>query len=312
MNVWQKTILQVVSCSGIGVHTGKKISLTLRPAPKNTGIIFKRIDIDKNNTIPARWDRVTGTCHSTTISNKDGVCVSTIEHLMAALHARGIDNIIVELSGPEVPIMDGSASPFVFLIECAGVLTQNAKRQFLQILKQVEVSLDDGRYIGIAPSGTFSLSIDHDFRGRCGRFVEHYEMQDLEGCFKAELARARTFGFYEDVEKLWSSGLAKGGSLSNAVIITDEGVMNPEGLRYDDECVRHKALDAIGDFYLAGHPINGAVYGKNIGHGLNNKLLRALFEKTDAWMLTQEPTTYDYSQKNHNVPAVAQVIHSIG
>jgi len=308
--VRQKTILQAVSCSGVGVHTGKNISLTLRAAPQNTGILFKRTDIrDKNNLILARWDCVVDTSHSTTIGNEDGVTVSTIEHLMAALHAKGIDNVLVELSGPEVPIMDGSSAPFIFLIECAGLKTQNASRQFLQVLERVEVSLGEGRYIGILPAKEFSLRLSHDFRGRCGRGAEHYEMQDLEGCFKVELARARTFGFYEDAEKLWSSGLAKGGSLSNAIVFNEDGVMNPGGLRYENECVRHKALDAVGDLYLAGYPLKGAVYGQNIGHSLNNKLLRALFEKTGAWTLEQETSTPCF-QPEHPLLAAAYVVSS--
>ncbi len=308
--MWQKTISQVVSCSGVGVHTGERISLTLRPSAKNSGISFIRTDVThKNNVVPAKWNYVVDTHHSTTIGNKDSITVGTVEHVMAALHAQGVNNVIVELSGPEVPIMDGSAAPFIFLIECAGIVTQNAQREILHILNQVEVSLGDGRYIGIMPSDGFSLSLDHDFKGRCGRSVEHYEMHDLEGNFKAELARARTFGFYEDAQKLWSSGLAKGGSLSNAVVISEDGVMNPEGLRYDNECVRHKALDVIGDLYLAGHPIQGAVYGKNVGHCLNNKLLQAIFEKKDAWTLTYSPSP-EYFQENRPMIAAARVIHS--
>ncbi len=291
MSNCQRTIRNKVSCFGVGLHTGVRVDLALLPAEENTGITFKRVDVkDKNQMVKASYENVSNTLLGTTIRNSDGVHVATIEHLMAALWGCGVDNCIVEINGPEVPIMDGSSEPFVFLIECAGVQEQKKNRRVIEVLKEISVYESDQEnsgYIGVSPANNFSVDLRIDF----GESVISSQdcMFDLKNVsFKSDISRARTFGFEHEVESLRKNGLARGGSLDNAIVIGKEGVINKEGLRYSDEFVRHKVLDCIGDIYLAGAYIQGSLKGFKSGHALNNQLLRKFFADTDAWRVMPE------------------------
>tara|TARA_Y100001960_G_scaffold267606_1_gene291970 strand:+ start:102 stop:1013 length:912 start_codon:yes stop_codon:yes gene_type:complete len=278
----QRTLKNVIGATGVGLHTGKKVYLTLRPAPVNTGIVFRRVDLHPVAEIPAALDRVSDTRLSTTIEHK-GVRVSTVEHLMSAFAGLHIDNAIVELDADEVPIMDGSAGIFVFLIQSAGIEMQSAPKQFIRISKPIEIN-DGDKWARFEPFDGFKVSFSIDF--------EHPSMQssaqeatiDLsEISFAKEVSRARTFGFLQDVEALQEAGLARGGSLDNAIVMDDFRVINDDGLRYGDEFVKHKILDAIGDLYLLGCPLIGSFCAHKSGHGLNNRLLRELDERQDCW-----------------------------
>jgi UDP-3-O-[3-hydroxymyristoyl] N-acetylglucosamine deacetylase len=280
----QRTLKTSISCTGIGLHSGAKATMTLRPAETNTGIVFRRIDVAGGGAlIPAHWANVSDTRLNTCIADADGVGVHTIEHLMAALAGMGIDNALIDINGPEVPVMDGSAAPFLFLVECAGVVEQAAPRRAIKVLKRVVVE-DGDKFAMLVPGREFSVCVDIDFaapvigRQRCVLSIS-------PGVFKSEISRARTFGFEQDVAAMRAAGLGKGGSLDNAVVITSDGekVLNEDGLRYEDEFVRHKTLDAVGDLYLAGGPLLGHFHGVRTGHDLNNRLLRKLFADRSAW-----------------------------
>ncbi len=280
--VKQRTLKTSINCTGIALHSGAKVSLTLRPGAPDSGIVFRRTDIaGAGAVVPAIWDRVVDTNMCTTLGNQDGVTIGTVEHLMAALAGCAIDNAVVELSGPEVPVMDGSAAPFVFLVECAGIVEQDSPRQIIRVLKPVSVENGDGT-ASLLPGAGFSLGFEIDFDSPVvSRQTISIGLDN--GSFKKELARARTFGFLHDVERLWAAGLAKGGSLDNAVVVSGDSILNEDGLRYEDEFVRHKVLDAVGDLYLAGAPIIGRFQGACSGHAANNRLLRHLFADPDAW-----------------------------
>ena len=278
----QKTLKARISCSGVGLHSGRRVTLTIGPAASDSGIRFKRVDpAGKGAVIPARWDHVVDTKLCTVIGNEDGVIVSTIEHLMAALSGLGVDNAMIEIDGPELPIMDGSADAFVFLIECAGMVEQSANRKRIRILQPISVGNDRAR-ASLTPAPYASLDFALDFANPTIGRQEKSVLID-EDSFKRELSRARTFGFADEVEMLRKAGLAQGGSLDNAIVIGADRVLNREGLRYGDEFVRHKMLDAMGDLYLAGAPIEGRFWGARSGHALNNQLLRALFADSDSW-----------------------------
>ncbi len=285
----QRTLKSRINCSGVGLHSGRRVTLTIGPAPINSGIQFKRIDAaGMGAVIAARWDNVVPTQLCTLISNGNGVVIGTIEHLMAAFLGSGIDNAMVEIDGAEVPIMDGSADAFVFLIECAGAVEQTAPRKRIRILKRVSVG-DDKANASLSPAPLMTLDFALDYKSPAiGR--QEKSVQLTEGAFKRELSRARTFGFIEEVESLRKAGLARGGSLDNAIVIGADQVLNREGLRYGDEFVRHKILDAMGDLYLAGAIIEGRFSGVRSGHALNNRLLRALFADADAWTITEDNT----------------------
>lgn len=276
----QKTLKAPIHCQGIGLHSGSPINLTMAPADPNTGILFRRVDL-KNGArdIPARFDMVSDTRLCTTVSNDHHGSVATIEHLMAALAGCGVDNAIIELDGPEIPVMDGSSEPFVFLIECAGVVEQSAERYAIRVKKPVRVG-DDGTFAMLEPGHRFTMAMGIDFKSEAiGRQDIFLEVSDMT--FKRELSQARTFGFLHEVEAMRAAGLGRGGSLENAVVIDGDTIMNEDGLRYEDEFVRHKALDCIGDLALAGGPILGHFKGRRTGHALNNQLLRALFADSD-------------------------------
>ncbi len=278
----QTTLRQRVQCSGIGLHSGKQVSLALSPALAGTGIRFLRTDLSGDAAwIEARWDNVIDTQLCTVIGNSHGAYVGTIEHLMAALCAAGVDNAIVELNAPELPAMDGSAAPFLFLIECAGLAVLKAPRRMLRIRKPVRVS-DGEKFAALEPCSYTDMDVEILFDNPViGRQRLRMALSGIR--FKSEMSRARTFGFAHEVEYMRQKGLALGGSLDNAVVVDGDAVLNPEGLRYHDEFVRHKALDAVGDLYLAGGPIVGRFVGHQTGHKLNNLVLRALFEDSSAY-----------------------------
>jgi UDP-3-O-[3-hydroxymyristoyl] N-acetylglucosamine deacetylase len=282
-NLSQKTINSKIDCSGLGLHSNNKVNLTLLPAPENSGIIFRRVDVkDKNNEIIANYLNVSATNLGTVIKNSSGVEVATVEHLMAAIWGCGIDNLIIEIDSIEVPIMDGSSEPFVFLIECAGISEQSINRKEIEILKTIRFDEED-KFIEVSPNKEFSMNIKTDFRG-VG--IQDFTYKAISSSFKTDICRARTFCFKSEIDKMYKMGLAKGGSLKNAIVLEDDGsVINQEGLRYKDELVKHKVLDFIGDIYLSGYFIIGHFKAFKPGHAINNKLLRKLFSDKDAWRL---------------------------
>ncbi len=278
----QRTLKNSIRATGVGLHTGEKIYLTLRPAAADTGIVFRRIDLDVPVEIKASPENVGDTRLSTTLVKGD-VRIATVEHLLSAIAGLGIDNAYVDLSAPEVPIMDGSAGPFVFLVQSAGIIEQNAPKRFIRIKRRVRVE-DGDKWARFEPFDGFKVgfTIDFDhpvFKDR----RQHAELDFSTTSFVKEVSRARTFGFMRDIEMLRERKLALGGSLDNAVVLDDYRVLNEDGLRYEDEFVKHKILDAIGDLYLLGHSLIGAFMGYKSGHDLNNILLRELLARKDAW-----------------------------
>jgi UDP-3-O-[3-hydroxymyristoyl] N-acetylglucosamine deacetylase len=278
----QTTLRHPVQCSGVGLHCGELVNLTLKPAPAGTGIRFFRTDVSPSMAwIDGRWDAVTDTTLCTTIGNAHGVRVATVEHLMAALAAAGVDNVIVELDAAEPPAMDGSAQPFLFLIKSAGIVIQAEPRAMLRIVKPIRVE-DGVKFAAFLPAQAPVIDVAIDFENPViGR--QRIALPLSGSRFGADLAKARTFGFAHEVAYMQSKGLARGGSLDNAVVIQDETILNPGGLRYTDEFVRHKALDAVGDLYLAGGPFIGRYVGNQPGHKLNNLLLRKLMADATAF-----------------------------
>ena len=278
----QRTLKNVIRATGVGLHTGEKVYLTLRPAAVDSGIIFRRVDLPEPVEIKASPENVGDTQLSTTLI-KDGVRISTVEHLLSALAGLGIDNAYVELSAPEVPIMDGSAGPFVFLVQSAGIEEQNAPKRFIRIKRPVRVE-DGDKWACFEPFDGFkvgfTIEFDHPaFRDNALRS----EVDFSTTSFVREVSRARTFGFMRDIERLRERKLALGGSLDNAVVVDDYRVLNEDGLRYEDEFVKHKILDAIGDLYLLGHSLIGAFHGHKSGHDINNRLLRELLANEASW-----------------------------
>ncbi|MBI1205702.1 MAG: UDP-3-O-acyl-N-acetylglucosamine deacetylase [Azospirillum sp.] len=285
----QRTLKKAIYCTGVGLHSGARVSMSIAPAGADAGIAFRRTDLRGGQAvIPALWNRVADTKLCTVIANRGGISVGTIEHLMAALRGCGIDNAMIEIDGPEVPIMDGSADPFVFLIEAAGAVTQGKARRAIRVLKPIAVG-DYRRGARLTPGSGFTFSFEIDFKSAAVAHQDGY-VALTDGSFKQELARARTFGFLHEVEQLRRLGLARGGSLANAIVVSGDRVLNEGGLRYPDEFVRHKLLDSIGDLYLAGAPIIGHFHGQRAGHAVNNQLLHALFADRDAWCLTELAT----------------------
>ena len=279
----QKTIKNRMVCQGVGVHSGILSKVTLLPAPEGTGIVFRRTDHPGvAGVIPARFDKVTDTKLGTTFGNVYGVKVHTVEHLMAAVSACGVSNLFIEIDGAEVPIMDGSAAPFVFLLECAGLVVQSAPQHVIRVRETVRV--DDGdKYAELRPGVGFSAELEIAFEN-CPVIDRQFYSFDLDApSFKAELARARTFGFRHEVEHLQANGHALGGSLANSIVVDGDRILNEEGLRYGDEFVRHKLLDVVGDMALAGAPLFAQFRGFKTGHALNNRLLRELFARKSAY-----------------------------
>jgi UDP-3-O-[3-hydroxymyristoyl] N-acetylglucosamine deacetylase len=281
--ILQQTLQSNIHCKGISLHSGAPVAMVLRPAKPNTGIVFRRTDVPgKDGVIPAIYSNVSETLLGTTIANNAGVSVATIEHLMAAFAGCDVDNAIVELDGVEVPIMDGSAEPFVELIEHVGTVEQDAPRRVIRVLKPVTARFRNAMAL-LEPSPTptvrFEIAFDNPLVG-----TQEYQADLSSKVFKKEISRARTFGFLEDVEAMRKAGFAQGGSLDNAVVVSGKEILNDGGLRYVDEFVRHKVLDCIGDLYLAGAPIIGAYTGSRAGHCVNNMLLRALMADESAWI----------------------------
>ena len=280
----QRTLKNVIRATGVGLHTGEKVYLTLRPAPADTGIVFQRVDLDPAVSVEARPDNVSDTRLSTTLE-QSGVKISTVEHLMSAFAGLGIDNAFVELSAPEVPIMDGSAGPFVFLLQSAGILEQEKLKQFIRIKKTLLLEEDD-KWVKFEPFDGFKVSFAIDFDHPILQNSTQIATVDFSTTsFVKEVSRARTFGFMDDLEALRNAGLAQGGSFDNAIVMDAFHILNDDGLRYEDEFVKHKVLDAIGDLYLLGHPLIGAFSAHKSGHSLNNKLLRQLLSDQSAWEL---------------------------
>ncbi|MEQ1620656.1 MAG: UDP-3-O-acyl-N-acetylglucosamine deacetylase [Methylococcales bacterium] len=284
----QRTLKNTIRATGVGLHTGEKVYLTLRPAEANTGIKFRRVDLEQPVTIDATPENVGETVLSTTLV-AGTVKISTVEHLLSALAGLGIDNAIIDVSAAEVPIMDGSAGPFVFLLQSAGVEEQDSPKQYIRIKKSVRVE-DGDKWAAFEPFEGFKVTFTIDFEHPA--FDEHVKTATMDfssTTFVKEVSRARTFGFMKDIEMLRQNNLALGGSLDNAIVVDDDKVLNEDGLRCADEFVKHKILDAIGDLYLLGHSLIGEFTGYKSGHGLNNKLLRTLLANKDAWeMVTFE------------------------
>jgi UDP-3-O-[3-hydroxymyristoyl] N-acetylglucosamine deacetylase len=283
--VQQRTLQNTIRATGVGLHSGEKVFLTLRPAPVDTGIVFRRVDLEPVAEIPARADLVTETMLCTGLA-RDGGKAMTVEHLMSAMAGLGIDNAYVDLSAPEVPIMDGSSGPFVFLLQSAGIVEQRAPKRFIRILSPIEVR-DGDKVARFEPYDGFRLDFTVDFDHPAiptsrSRAVVEFSTDN----YIREVSRARTFGFMRDLEFMRERNLGLGGSMDNAIVLDEFRVLNDDGLRYADEFVRHKILDAVGDLYLVGHPILGAYIGYKSGHALNNKLVRALLAQREAWALT--------------------------
>ncbi|MFQ3247322.1 MAG: UDP-3-O-[3-hydroxymyristoyl] N-acetylglucosamine deacetylase [Arenicella sp.] len=286
--IHQRTLKNVIRATGVGLHTGEKVYLTLRPAAVDTGIVFRRVDLDPVVELRADPNQVGDTRLSTALKKGD-VSVSTIEHLMAALAGLGIDNVYVEITSPEVPIMDGSAAPFVFLVQSAGVIEQTAPKKFIRVKKAIKIE-DGDKWAKLEPFAGFKVSFAIDFDHPIFEKSPQQATVDFSTTsFVKEVSRARTFGFMHEVEALREAGLALGGSHDNAIVMDSYTILNDDGLRYEDEFVKHKILDAIGDLYLLGHQLIGAFSAYKSGHALNNKLLRALLAQPDAWELV----TYD-------------------
>ena len=288
----QRTLKTRVKTTGVGLHSGVKVEMTLRPAAAGTGILFRRVDLDPPVDIPVDPYKVTDTrlCSALTV---DKAKVATVEHLMSALAGLGIDNIVIDLTGPEVPILDGSAAPFVFLLQSAGIEELNSPKQFIRILEPIEVREGD-KWVRLSPYDgfriDFTIDFDHPVFEQSGQVVSI----DFDNTsYIREVARARTFGFMHEVELLRSNNLALGGSLDNAIVMDEYRVLNADGLRYEDEFVKHKVLDAIGDFYMIGKPIIGRLEAHKSGHALNNQLLRALAENQSTWELVSFENTDD-------------------
>ncbi len=284
----QQTLKSKITIRDIGLHSGKQITMHLIPAAENHGIVFVRSDLkDGENVIPALWNSVVDTKLCTVIGNKFGASVGTIEHLMSALRGLGIDNLRIEIDGAEVPAMDGSAMPFVIAIEKAGTEEQSAPRRAIRVLKEVSV-IEDGKRVTLSPDDACvfagEIEFDHQDIGR-----QRFETQLVNGNFKHDIAQARTFGFFHEAEWLRSQGLGLGGSLDNAIILNHDGIMNPDGLRFSNEFIRHKLLDAIGDLYLAGGPIVGLYDGVKAGHAINNAILHELFSSDKNWEYVDMP-----------------------
>ncbi|HEX9777409.1 MAG TPA: UDP-3-O-acyl-N-acetylglucosamine deacetylase [Geopsychrobacteraceae bacterium] len=278
--ILQRTINTSTEISGIGLHSGANIRLRLRPAEANTGIIFHRRDGERTVAIKAAAENVVDT-RMATVLGRDGLSVSTVEHFLAALAACGIDNLHVDIDGPEIPILDGSAAPFIQQLQKVGTRNLDASRKFIAIRKPIEL-IEGEKRINIIPSRFFRITFDIAFEHKAIA-LQQYSMKFSSESFSKEIAPARTFGFLHEVEYLKANGLARGGSLDNAVVINEEGVMNPEGLRFQDEFVRHKILDACGDFSLLGHPMLGHIRAFKAGHDINAKMVRKILDTPDCW-----------------------------
>ncbi|MBQ4890027.1 MULTISPECIES: UDP-3-O-acyl-N-acetylglucosamine deacetylase [Shewanella] len=283
--IFQRTVQKMVKSTGVGLHSGNKVTLCIMPAPVNTGIVLRRTDLTPAVEIPAKANLVRETTMCTALVNDEGVRISTIEHLFAALAGLGIDNAVIEVDAPEIPIMDGSASPFVFLLQSAGIKEQAAAKKYIKINQTIRVE-DGDKWAELKPFKGFRVDFKIDFNHpEISRSQQHMVMDFSTSAFVKDISRARTFGFMQDIEYLRANNLALGGSMENAVVLDEYRVLNPDGLRYEDEFVKHKILDAFGDLYVAGHAIVGEFCAYKTGHALNNQLVRALLAQQEAWEL---------------------------
>jgi UDP-3-O-[3-hydroxymyristoyl] N-acetylglucosamine deacetylase len=283
----QRTLKHSIHCSGVSLHHGSRVNVTLHPAEPDSGIRFRRTDIAGGGAeIPALWRNIVETPLCTTLTDGEGVTIATVEHLLAALYGCGVDNLLVEVNGPELPVMDGSAWPFVFLTECAGIAEQDAPRRLIRILEPVVVSSGD-RWAELSPAPSLSLEVEIAYENCRAIAHQSYTLEMEAAVFKAEVSRARTYGFLHEVDSLRAAGLARGASLDNAIVVSGESILNEGGLRYRDEFVRHKVLDAVGDLSLVGAELVGRFRAYCPGHKLNHTLLRRLFATPDAWHLTR-------------------------
>lgn len=296
----QRTPKKVIQATGVGLHSGEKVLLTLRPAPVNTGIVFRRVDLSPTVEIPASYKNVGDTMLCTTLQS-DHIKIATVEHLMSALAGLGIDNAYIDVNAPELPIMDGSAAPFVFLIQSAGIREQEAPKKYIRILKTIRVE-ENGKYVQFKPHNGYKVSFTIDFDHPVFNDKPQTVHFDFSGTsYVKEVCRARTFGFLSDYEKLREAELAKGGSLDNAIVVDNYRVLNEDGLRFESEFVTHKVLDAIGDLYLLGSSLIGAFEGYKSGHELNIKLLHELMVRQDAWEYTHFETESMYPAIPHDL-----------
>lgn len=301
MDSRQRTVAKEISCTGIGLHSGKTVGVTIKPAPADSGIIFERLDASDNCKIRASFDNVIQTNMATTIG-MNGYRISTVEHLMAAFFGMGIDNALVQIDGEEVPIMDGSSAPFVALLDSAGVALQDRYKRFLLVKKPVKVT-DGNRSVQLHPSDELRITCRIDFDHPLIK-DQSYEMTFSKSSFIREISRARTFGFLRDVQTLWDNGLAKGGSLENAIVVDEARVLNEDGLRYKNEFVRHKLLDFIGDLAILGVTVIGHFVVERSGHSFNQELLRAFMAQENCWEELQLRNNEDYGKRNVRIPSL--------
>ncbi|TCP15146.1 UDP-3-O-[3-hydroxymyristoyl] N-acetylglucosamine deacetylase [Crenobacter luteus] len=303
--ILQRTLKQPITATGVGLHSGERVKLTLLPAPPDTGIVFRRTDLPEAVDVKVHPALVNDTRLSSTLVTDAGVRVGTIEHLMSAFAGLGLDNLIVEVTAAEIPIMDGSAAPFIFLLQSAGIVEQPVPKAFIRVLKPVEV-VEGDKWVRLVPHEGFKVTLSIEFNHPAFNLApQTVEIDFAQRSYIDEIARARTFGFMHEVEYMRKNGLGLGGSLDNAIVIDDEYVLNPEGLRFPDEFVRHKILDAIGDLYVVGHPLIAAFSGHKSGHALNNKLLRELLARPDCYEVVRFADPDEAPSSFHRLPVAA-------
>lgn len=303
----QRTLKQIITATGVGLHSGERVNLRLMPAEINTGIAFRRSDLsgDKNRIIHLTPNLINDTRLSSTVVTEDGIRIGTIEHLMSAFCALGIDNILVELDAPEIPIMDGSSLPFLYLLQDGGIIEQHAEKRFIRIKKAIEI-IEENKQVRFEPYNGFKISLSIDFDHPVFRRASQTMTIDFEKMsYQEEIARARTFGFMQEVELMRTHNLGLGGNLTNAIVIDETEILNTDGLRYDNEFVRHKILDAVGDLYVAGHQLIGAFHGVKSGHAINNALLRKLLADETAFEWVEFPDNVDLPEAFHALPKAA-------
>lgn len=302
--ILQRTLGQPISATGVGLHSGERVRLALYPAPADSGIVFRRTDLQPAVDVRAEPSLVNDTRLSSTLVTDAGVRVGTIEHLMSAFAGLGIDNLLIEVTAAEIPIMDGSAAPFIYLLQEAGIADQDKPKRFIRVREPVEV-VDGEKWVRLDPHDGFTVELSIEFNHPAfNRAPQKVKIDFADHSYVDEISRARTFGFMHEVEYMKSQGLGLGGNLGNAIVIDDEYVLNPEGLRFPDEFVRHKILDAIGDLYIVGHPLIAAFSGHKSGHAMNNALLRKLLATPSAWEYVSFKDPLDVPSSFHRLPEV--------
>jgi UDP-3-O-[3-hydroxymyristoyl] N-acetylglucosamine deacetylase len=299
----QRTLKTTIRAVGVGLHSGERVTLVLKPAPINSGIVFQRVDLPESTPFRVTPALVNDTRLSSTLV-KDGVRVGTIEHIMSAFAGLGIDNVIVEVDAPEMPIMDGSAAPFIYLLQSAGIVDQHAAKQFVRVLKPIEV-IEGDKWVKLLPHEGYKVALTIDFAHPAfKKSAQTIKLDFANTNYVSEIARARTFGFIHEVEYLRMNGLARGGSMDNAIVIDEYRILNEGGLRFEDEFVRHKVLDLIGDLYILGRPLIAAFEGYKSGHAMNNKLLRALLDDESSYEIVSFENRENVPSSFHDLPAL--------